>query len=57
MKNLGFSRLGSKSTVRVPDEVIKKLNLETDSPVVFFHDPKKDGIVVMKKGRVVEDEE
>jgi len=54
MENLGFSRLGSKSTIRVPDEVIKKLELETDSPVVFLHDPDKDGIVVMKKGKVVE---
>ncbi len=53
--SLGFSKLGSKLTVRIPEGVKERLALEVDNVVIFLPGSKEDE-VIMKKGKVVANE-
>ncbi len=41
-----FSRLTEKKQVRIPDEIIKKLDLKTGNLLIFIE---KDGEIILKK--------
>ena len=50
---LGYAKLGQRQQIRLPDEVIEKLEISKDTPVLFFSDKENKNIVIMKKGKVV----
>jgi len=51
---LGYAKLGQRQQIRLPDEVINKLGITQDTPILFYFDKNKKNIVIMKKGRVVD---
>lgn len=54
MKIIGDSKISSKKMVRLPDELIKELNLNSGDTVVFQLNENNE--ILIKKGKVVLDE-
>lgn len=49
---LGVVILPDKKTIRIPDSVLEKLNLEIGNLIIFSNDSKDDGRVIITKGEI-----
>lgn len=49
---LGVCILPDKKTIRLPDSVLKKLNLNLGDLIIFYNDGKDDNKIFITKGEV-----